>query len=248
MESVISGVAAVAAIAFGVDLWLDYRRRPRPHIAAYAAGMTLFALATSCLFVGVTFGWTGAVYRAFFLFGAVLNIPLLALGSMFLIVGRRSGHATTIAVGAIAAIATTLTVTVPFEHPLPDSGIPHDMFATGFGPRLFAIIGGAGGATILIVLSLVSLVRFWRRDRAIVWGNGLILVGTMSAASGGTALALGQAGLFAFSLLLAVSFIWAGYRVATGRSRDTSGTERPDGKAVEADGEHGVDQLERERT
>lgn len=247
MESVIAGVAAAAAIGFAVDLWLDYRRRPRPHIAAYAAGMTLFAIATSCLFIGVTFGWTGTVYRTFFLFGAVLNIPLLALGSMFLIVGRRSGHVMTIAVGAITAIATTLTVTAPFEHSLPESGVPHDMFATGFGPRLFAIIGGAGGATILIVLSLVSLFRFWRRDRGIVWGNGLILAGTMSAASGGTALALGEASLFAFSLLLAVSFIWAGYRVATGRGRGAGNREGPEGEAKEANGEHGMDELERER-
>jgi hypothetical protein len=248
MDSVISGIAVAAAIAFAIDLWMDYRRRPRPHIAAYAVGMTLFALATSCLFIGVTFGWTGSVYRAFFLFGAILNIPLLALGSMFLIVGRRAGHIMTVFIGAIAAISTTLTATVPFEHPLPDSGIPHDMFATGFGPRLFAIIGGAGGATILIVLSLVSLFRFWRRDRAIVWGNGLILAGTMSAASGGTALALGQTGLFAFSLLLAVSFIWAGYRVATGRNRGAGDRKGPEGEAIEAHGEDGVDQLERERT
>jgi hypothetical protein len=248
MESVFSGVAATAAIAFAIDLWLDYRRRPRPHIAAYAGGMTLFAIATSCLFIGVTFGWTGPVYRTFFLFGAILNIPLLALGSMFLVVGKRSGHVTTIVIGAITAISATLTLTVPFEHPLPASGVPHDMFATGFGPRLFAIIGAAGAATILIILSLVSVFRFWRRDRRIVWGNGLILAGTMSAAWGGTGLALGEAGGFALSLFAAVSFIWAGYRVATGRSRTPSNGKSPEGKTVETEGEPSVDQLERERT
>jgi len=247
MESVFSGIAATAAIGFAADLWLDYRRRPRPHIAAYAAGMTLFAIATACLFIGVTFGWTGPVYRVFFLFGAVLNIPLLALGSMFLVAGKRSGHVMTIAIGALAAIATTLTFTVPFEHPLPESGIPHDMFASGFGPRLFALVGGASGATILLVLSLVSVFRFWRRDRAIVWGNALILAGTMSAAWGGTGLALGEAGGFALSLLLAVSFIWAGYRVATGRNRGPRRGEGPKGESEEPQGEHGVDHLERER-
>ncbi|MGD2100845.1 MAG: hypothetical protein PVG83_01290 [Acidimicrobiia bacterium] len=219
MESVFAAAAGLAATVFSVDLWRDYRRRPRPHIAAYGAGMTLFAIATWCLFVGVTFGWSGPVYRAFFLFGAVLNIPLLALGSMFLVVGKKSGHAMTIAVGAVAAISTTLTTTVPFVRPLPNGGIPHDMWDPGFGPRLFALIGGATGATILIVLSAVSLFRFWSRDRWIVWGNALILAGTLSAAWGGTGLALGEAGGFALSLLLAVTFIWAGYRVATGRYR-----------------------------
>lgn len=241
MDSALSVIAAVVASVFAIDLWRDYRRRPRPHIAAYATGMAMFAVATWCLFIGVTFGWTGGVYRLFFLFGAVLNIPFLALGSMFLVVGRRSGHVMTIALGALTAISTTLTFTVPFQQPLPEGGIPHDMFATGFGPRLFAIIGGATGATILMVLALISVFRFWTKDRQIVWGNLLIVAGTMSAAWGGTGLALGEASGFALSLLLAVTFIWAGYRVASGRRH------RPPGDQIEADGQDGVDQLEGER-
>lgn len=217
MDSVASVVAALAASTFAVDLWRGYRRRPRPHIAAYAVGMTMFAIATWALFIGVTSSWTGGAYRTFFLFGAVLNIPFLALGSMFLVVGRRSGHAMTIALAALTAISTTLTLTVPFEHALPDGGIPHDIFATGFGPRLFAAIGGGTGATILMVLAAVSLVRFWKKSRHLVWGNALILAGTAAAASGGTVLALGEATWFALSLLVAVTLIWVGYRVASGR-------------------------------
>lgn len=216
MESLSAGLAGAAAALFAIDLWRDYRRKPRPHIAAYSTGMTMFGLATWALFIGVTFGWNGPVYRTFFLFGAVLNIPFLALGSMFLVVGRRSGHVMTVALGALAAISTTLTLTVPFQHELPSGGIPHDMFPTGFGPRLFAIIGGAGGATILMALALVSLIKFWNRDRRLVWGNALIVAGTLAAAWGGTGLALGEASGFAISLLLAVSLIWGGYRVASG--------------------------------
>jgi hypothetical protein len=212
---VLAGAAAIAATFFSADLWRDYRRRPRPHIAAYGLGMTMFALATWSLFLGLTFEWTGTAYRTFFLFGAVLNIPLLALGSMFLVGGKRSGHIMTIAIGAFAAISTTLTLTVPFERDLPSSGVPHDMFASGFGPRLFAAIGGGMGATILIVLAFVSLARFWKKNREIVWGNSLILGGTFAAAWGGTRLALGQDDVFAFSLLAAVSLIWGGYRIAT---------------------------------
>ena len=39
---------------------------------------------------------------------------------------------------------------------------PHDMFASGFGPRLFAAISGGMGATILIALAFMSVVRFWK--------------------------------------------------------------------------------------
>jgi hypothetical protein len=231
MDSILSALAALAATIFSFDLWRGYLRRPRPHIAAYGAGIAMFAIATWALFAGVTFGWTGPVYRTFYLFGAVLNILFLALGSMYLVVGKRSGHGMAIALGAYAAISITLVTTVDFEQPLPEGGIPSDIFATGFGPRLFAIIGGAVGSLILVVLALISLVRFWKKDRKIVWGNALIVAGVFAAAWGGTGLALGEASGFSLSLLLAVSLIWAGYRVTSGRRHH----DRP-GEGVEADG------------
>ncbi|HSK06436.1 MAG TPA: hypothetical protein VK990_02865, partial [Acidimicrobiia bacterium] len=112
MDSALALLAALAALGFSADLWLDYRRRPRPHIAAFGTGMTMFAVATLAFYLGLAVGWSGPLYRAFYLFGAILNIPFLALGSMFLVVGRRSGHTMAIVLGALTAISTTLTTTV----------------------------------------------------------------------------------------------------------------------------------------
>jgi uncharacterized membrane protein YfcA len=75
------------------------------------------------------------------------------------------------------------------------------------------------GATILIVLAVVSIFRFWKKNRRIVWGNLLIVAGTFAAASGGTGLALGEGSAFAISLLVAVTLIWTGYRIASGSRR-----------------------------
>jgi hypothetical protein len=220
VDAALALLAALVATAFSIDLWLDWRRRPRPHVAAYATGMTMFAVSTWALWTGLAFGWTGPAYRIFFLFGAILNIPYLALGSMFLVAGKRAGHIMLIALGAFSAIAVTLTLTVPFAEALPASGIPHEIFppiSEGFGPRLLAAIGGGMGATILIVLAIVSIVRFWKRDRRLVWANVLIVAGTLAASTGGTGLAIGEAAAFSISLLVAVSLIWLGYRLAGGR-------------------------------
>ncbi|HKX75707.1 MAG TPA: hypothetical protein VJR05_09985 [Acidimicrobiia bacterium] len=227
MDGAIATAAAAIATAFTLDLARDYRRRPRPHVAAYTAGMAFFAIATWALAFGLLSGWTGFSYRLFFLFGAILNIPFLALGSMYLVVGRRAGTITFLIVGAIAAISTTLTTTVGFASPLPAGGIPHDIFppiSEGFGPRLLAAIAGGLASTIIIVLSAVSAYRFWRKDRKIFYGNILITLGTFAAAWGGTGLALGEAAAFALSLLLAATLIWSGYRVASGRRQIPAST------------------------
>lgn len=224
MEGLVAFVAAAVATAFTIDLIRSYLARPRPHTAAYAAGMAMFAIATWALAMALIGGWTGFSYRTFFLFGAILNIPFLALGSMYLVVGKKAGTITFIVVGAIAAISTTLTTTVPFVAELPPGGIPHDIFppiSEGFGPRLLAAIAGGLGASIIILLSLVSAFRFWNRNRRVVWGNILITGGTFAAAWGGTGLAIGEGAAFAISLLLAAGLIWAGYRVASGARRQT---------------------------
>ena len=92
MESYLAIIAAVAATVFTLDLVRDLAKRRRPHVVAYAIGIGMFAAATWALALGLMLGWSGPIYRTFFLFGAVLNIPFLALGSMYLVVGKRAGE------------------------------------------------------------------------------------------------------------------------------------------------------------
>ncbi len=192
----------------------------------------MFAAATWALAIGLWTGWTGPAYRVFFLFGGVLNIPFLALGSMFLVVGRRSGHVMTLMLGAFSAISITIVTTVPFAEPLPADGVPSEIFPSiadaGFGPRLLAAIGSGTGASLLIVLALVSVFRFWRRNRRIVFGNLLIVAGTLAGVVGGTLLGfLGETAAFELSLLATATLIWAGYRTARGAR--TGGRSAPGG-------------------
>ena len=227
MSAVASLAAGVVATLFCVDLVRRYRASPSPHTAAYAAGIGFFALATWALFVGTATGWTSASYRTFFLFGAIVNIPVLALGSMFLVVGRRAGHVMLLLMFPFFAIALPTTLAQPFDAgELPPGGVPsaRDLWADVFGPRLWSIIGGRLGGTIIILLALVSLVRFLRKNPRLVWGNLAIVAGTLAAATGGTILAQGADWGFAASLLVSVTLIWAGYRIASGARRASPAT------------------------
>jgi hypothetical protein len=77
-------VAAVFAVA-------TYRAAKPADVAlrVWSVALVQFAIACSAVVWGVGFGWTPMVYRAFYLFGAVLNVAWLALGTAWLFVPRR---------------------------------------------------------------------------------------------------------------------------------------------------------------
>lgn len=219
MELILPALGGLVSTIFTLDLLVDLVRRRRPHVAAYAVGMAMFSAATWAFVYGIGAGWNGPAYRVFFLFGAVLNPLYLALGSTFLVIGRRTGHVLTVVVAAISAISITLVATVPFTQPLPVGGVPTDIFpplTEGFGPRMLAAAGGGLGATLLMLLSLVSILRFRRTNPQIVRGNALILAGTLTAALQGTVVALGGEGAFAILLSVVAVLLWTGYRVTKG--------------------------------
>jgi len=222
VDTAVAWLALAVSVGVAADLAADAVSRPRPHVIAYALGMGMFALATVALAIAVTFGWTEPIYKVFFLFGAVLNIPYLGLGSVYLVAGRGPARFYQ-AVLAVFTLVSILVVVPATVTSLPESGIPaaSETFAAEW-LRYLAALGGGVGATLLVVLAVVSIVRFWKADRRLVWANALIVAGVLAASYRGTALALvGEAGGFALALLAAAVLIWAGYRVASGQRRKT---------------------------
>lgn len=218
MAIVLSAFSAVVAGWFAYDLIRSVAANPRPHTAAYAAGMTMFAIATAASFLSIAFGWTDPVYKTFYLFGGVLNVPFLALGSVYLVGGQRWGKAMLGLLMPFTLMGVLLIVPAAMG-PIPDEILPKgsEIFASG-GITTLVAIGSGIGAMILIVAGLVSVGRFWRRSKHLVAGNLLIVGGTFVAAAQRTVVdATGSQELFTATLLTAVSLIWAGYRLAAGK-------------------------------
>lgn len=218
MAIVLSAFSSLVAAWFAFDLIRSAVASRRPHTAAYAAGMTMFAVATLASFLSIAFGWTDGIYKIFYLFGGVLNVPFLALGSVYLVGGERWGRAMLGLLLPFTLMATLLVLPAAMG-PIPDEILPRgsEIFASG-GITTLVAIGSGIGASILIVAGLTSVLRFWRRSKPLVAGNLLIVAGTFVAAAQRTIVdATGSQELFTATLLTAVSLIWAGYRLAVGR-------------------------------
>ncbi len=224
-----TAVATVFAQATGVR----YSRSKTRHQGAWTFALALFALASAALATAASTGWDQGTFRIFFLLGAVLNVPWLALGTVYLLAGTRTGDRIRTGLILFTGFAIGVMLAAPIHGTiLRDGGIPVGKDHFGVLPRVLAGAGSGVGAIVVFVGAVYSAVRFARRRApgtgALAGGNALIALGTLVLSSGGLLQGvIGQDTAFVTSLALGIVVIYAGFVVASSTPRS----------AVVADGE-----------
>jgi hypothetical protein len=118
MNAVINALAALVAFAMAVGLIDQWRDRRRSYQLLWAIGAALFGIAAACEAIGAAAGWSGSIFRAWYLAGAVLNVAWFGLGTAFLLRRTRFGFAYAVGV----AFGGLLTIASQAAHDYPDVG------------------------------------------------------------------------------------------------------------------------------
>lgn len=145
-------IATLTSAVFSVTLLSRFVRRGGRDLplVLWAVALAMFALASGALAIGVADGWTMARFRTFYLFGGVLNVPWLALGSIA--VNARSpvaSRGTGAALVVIAALVARQVVVA--DEPL--LWLPTAVLAAAWGVSLLV-----GRPTAVVALSVATLV------------------------------------------------------------------------------------------
>ena len=101
--------AAVVAAVFAGLLIRQFLGRRKPYQLLWAIALLMYAGGSFALFLGVMNGWSVGEYRAFWLLGAVLNVPYLALGEVYLLVRNRT-------VGAVLLLVLLFATAFAFNR------------------------------------------------------------------------------------------------------------------------------------
>lgn len=214
VHTALAVACGVVALAFGLSTFDRWLSRRRPHDLAWTAALTMFVLASGFLAAGAAGGWNGPTFRGFYLFGAILNVPVLALGTVYLHAGERWGRRAAIGTAMLAAFATGVLMVAPFTHALPRDELAQGSDVFGALPRILAALGSGLGATVIVVGSVWSAIR--SRTVRVVVANALIAAGTVIAGASGLLNSLfDEMTGFAVTLLIGIAAIFAGYLVAT---------------------------------
>jgi hypothetical protein len=216
-RTAVAVAAALVALAFCCSTFERWMARRRRHELAWSGALALFVVAAVALAMGAGLGWNGPIFRTFYLFGAILNVPFLALGTVYLLWGPRIGDRAALGLGLLGAFAVGVIVTAPFRAPIPVDTLVQGSRVFGVLPRVLAGVASAGGAFLILGGAVWSIVR-QRRARAIV-SNGLIAVGTLVLGASGLFNSVFDAmSAFAIVLVVGISMIFAGFLAATSAS------------------------------
>jgi hypothetical protein len=219
-------LATAVSTLFAQAMLVRWTSGHRPQNGAWALALAFFALASAALSVGTSTGWDRGTFRAFFLFGAVLNVPWLAMGTVHLLADPRTAGRIQRGLVAFSAFAVGVLLVAPMRA-VHGTAIPRGSDVFGAWPRVLAGVGSGVGALVVFSGAALSAWRF-SHDRSVPGGrrlalaNGLIALGTLVLSAGGIVQgAVGRDEAFVLSLAVGIVVIDGGFVLASGRARMT---------------------------
>lgn len=218
-------LGALVAGAFATELGRQWRARRRHHALAWSLALSLYAVGMVALAAGFGLGWSPALFAVYWITGALLNVPLLAVGQLHLLDSKRAALWWTIAglatVWSVAAVALTPVQVGVLAAADVAGGIPggQEAFAGGLAYQVLRPMTILG-ALVVVVGSVYSGVRSRR------YGILLIALGVAVSATSSRFLAAELDHLVAVVLALGAMIMYAGFRAARRAPRARQETAR----------------------
>jgi hypothetical protein len=214
-------LAGVVALAFAGLLSARFLRRRRPYQAAWILALVMYAVASFALFLGVLDGWSTGEYRLYWLFGAILNVPWLAMGEAYLLVRNRTVTAVLLVALLFATAFAAARVRTGAIDPTAlgkDLPLGKDAFAGDTLPYRLSQLYAYPAYALLLLGTAWSV---WRmrgqravRDRMI--GTALIAAGaTVVAIGSGVGAGLDVVPVFSIGLLAGIGVMFWGFVLAS---------------------------------
>jgi hypothetical protein len=200
-------------LAFAAAAWRRGRRRS-PAFVMWAVALLQFGIATAALAAGMAAGWPPWLYRVYYLFGAVLNVGWLGLGTVWLFTSGAKARAATIAVAFFSLCAAVAVLMAPLEPTAADAlarAVPRGSLVLPSGARVWSRLFSIGGAVVVLGGLGFSILR--RRERAA--GLSLLVLGVVLVSVAGEFVRFGSVVPFTVGLVAGVAIMYLGFLRAT---------------------------------
>lgn len=197
--------------------WIILNRwRDKPeayHLLWWGLGVATFGIGTLLESLNTLLGWHVEIFKAWYIFGALLGGAPLAIGTIYLQFSRRMGHLAVAVLLTVTTVTSIFVVLSPIQYDLVDPVLNSKVLAWQQIRMVSPFINGLA-AIFLIGGAIYSAVVYARkhamRNRFI--GNVLIAIGAILPGIGGTYSRLGHTEVLYVTELVGIICIFAGYR------------------------------------
>jgi hypothetical protein len=211
---IIPAIAVTAAAAFATAVLLQFAQRHRPYQLAWGIALSMFAVASLALTLGVALGWSPWTFKIYYLFGAMLNVPWLALGTVLLLARRTAARVYLGCLLVFSLASMVLIAMAPVaQGDLGAALVPEGKRFLPLAVRLLAVSGNVVGTLVVIGGAVASglAMRHCRQLRPRFEGNLLIALGVGLAAGGGVFAFLDQSGKLGAGLAAGACVMYLGF-------------------------------------
>lgn len=217
MDIAVSLLAAVVTLCFAGAVFDQYLDRGRAYRLIWSISLIAFGIAFAAQFVASVRGWTPLLFRLWYGFGALYAVPLLGLGTIYLLCPRWTKATATVVVAYLMVWGFLRIYGQPLDpgqlalppgatHPPTQETLPPDIRATAM---LLNILGTlalfAGAAWSAWVFSRMRTARYR------VVSNVLIALGAVAAGSAGGLEKYGHPSLLYLGNLTGITIIFLGF-------------------------------------
>jgi hypothetical protein len=211
MAGTLALVGAAVAWAFSTRLLREYRARGRAHALAWGASLLLYAIGMVALATGLLIGWSATAYGVYWFTGALVNVPLLAVGELHLLAPARSqwwwAIASAVVMVALVAVLVSQFDAAALSAATADGGIPLGADVLAGQPAYAALTPLTLTGTLVVLVGTVwSAIR--RRRPAVL----LIALGVAVAASSSSFVRSDLDALVSVALTAGVAIMYVGFR------------------------------------
>lgn len=212
-------LSTIVAAGFARVLYAHWQRSRARYLFWWFAGVVMYGIGTFTEAFTTIFGWNEPIFRAWYITGALLGGVLLAQGTVYLLLSRRTADRLTTYLAVYITIAAAFVLTTPVVKELAEShrldgDVMQWQWVRLFSPliNLYALVFLAGGAAW-------SAWRYRRQGQGSssrVRGNALIALGALLPGIGGSFTRAGYVEVLYVAELLGLVLIWLGYRAIVG--------------------------------
>jgi hypothetical protein len=217
------------SLVFARIIYRRYRLRGRTgtHLLWWSGGVLVYGLGTFAESWITLLGWNPAIFRFWYIVGALMGGAPLAQGTVWYLLKPATARRLTIALVTAIVVASTCVLLSPINYELVDPHLPSGKVFGWQWVRLFSPFINTYAVVFLIGGALLSAWRFRRhargdtkgnliaRDRFI--GNVLIAAGALLPGIGGAFSRAGHTEILYIMEILGLSLIWLGYWYNTRR-------------------------------